>query len=96
MVRGRRNAQNLRPLWFEARPGLDAEVQLKLPINAVDPLVVPSEPFDVAEIGKAEPEAPTFMRLRQRQQPMGDLFILPRKPRGVAIAGLADPHAFAG
>ena len=95
MVRGRRYAQHFRPFPLEARPGLNTEIQLKLPINTVDPLVVPAEPFNVPEVGETQAKAPAFVCRCQRQQPMGDLPILTGRLWGVAIAGLADPHAFA-
>ena len=66
LVRDRRYgryAQHLQPFSLEASPGLNTEIQLKLPINAVDPLLVPPEPFADSEVGKSHPKDPTPVRL---------------------------------
>ncbi len=46
------------PFWF------NSEVQLKLSINAINPLVVPNKAFDVTQIEATQTKSPTRIRRR--------------------------------
>lgn len=62
------------PLQKLAR--LDPEVQFQLTVDPVDTLVVPNVPLDVAQLQKAQAEAPGLLRLRHPGQQVGELLFL--------------------
>jgi hypothetical protein len=47
--------------------GLDPQIQFKLPINAVNVLVIPAKLFDVTQINKTKTEPPAPVRGSQSQ-----------------------------
>lgn len=51
---------------------LNAQVQLELAVDPVDPLVVPFEALDVAQVQEAQPEAPVTLVVRQPYQLIGN------------------------
>jgi hypothetical protein len=52
--------------------------------------MVPFEPFYVAQVQKAQPEAPVALVVRQSYQPVGDNTVFFVQLGLVPIAGLAD------
>lgn len=91
-----RHCQRCRFFAHQPFPGFYPQVELQFPINPVYPLVVPAKPFDVAQIEKAEPEAPVALAGCDAQQPIGDELVLFGQYRLVAIAAFADPEHPAG
>lgn len=65
-------------------------------ISAENPLVVPPEAFDVAQMKVAKAKAPHLLFVRQCHQPVRDQLILVAQPRLIPIAGLADAERPAG
>lgn len=59
-------------LTYKTLARFDAQVQLQLAIDTVDALVVPFEAFHVAQVKKAQAEAPVALIVRQTHQPVGD------------------------
>lgn len=74
-VHGQRHAQRFGLLADQPLAWFDAQFQLQLPVNPVDPLVVPLEPFDIAQIQVTQPKAPGAVVVRQSQQPIGNLLV---------------------
>src|SRR5690606_19409955 len=74
----------------------DPKVQLQLPVDAIHALVVPTKSFDVAQVQKAQAEAPILVGSGQSDQPVGNLGVLLAGAGLVAIAGLADLEGPAG
>ena len=60
-----RNRKFIRLFPHQTLARLDAQIQLKFPIDPVNSLVVPQMPFDVAKVQKTQAEAPCLMRFRQ-------------------------------
>ena len=89
LIDGLRHAQWLRLFAYQALAGLDAQVQLQLPVNPVDSLVVPLVALDVAQVQVAQAKAPVAVVVRQAQQPVSDLLILDIVLGLVPIARLA-------
>jgi len=85
-----RHSQWQRLLAYQAVARLNPQVQLELAVNPVDTLVVPFEPFDVAQVQEAQPEAPVALVVRQPYQPVGDDTVFFVQLGLVPIAGLAD------
>ena len=52
------HGQGLRLLSDQALPGLDAQVQFQLPIDAVHLLVVPAKVLNVSQVQGAKPKPP--------------------------------------
>ncbi len=73
-----RNRQGLRDVSDQPTLGLNPQVQLQEPINAVYALVVPNEPFNVAQEQVAQAEAPIALVVCQTYKPVGDLFVFTR------------------
>ena len=76
--------------------GLDPQVQLQFAIDPIDPLVVPTMAVHVAKVQKTQPEPASLAGARQPDQKIGDVLVLDRQLRGIAIASLADPEGPAG
>ncbi|MNI73472.1 hypothetical protein D3C73_1294830 [compost metagenome] len=83
------HCQWLRLGTHQPLPGFYPQIELKLPINPVHPLVVPAKPFDVAQIEKAEPEAPVALAGCDAQQPVSNLLVFIGQHGLIAIAALA-------
>lgn len=49
----------------QALAGLDAQVQLRRPVTAIDTLVVPVEASEVAQVQEAQPNAPVALVVSQ-------------------------------
>lgn len=64
--------------------------------DPIDSLVIPVKAFHVAQMQKAQPEAPVALVMGQADQPVRDLVILIRKLRQIPVAGLADTKDPAG
>src|SRR5690554_6417011 len=80
-------------LWLftnQALLGLNAQVQLQLPVNPINPFVIPAKSFDVPQMQKAQAKAPVPLVMGQPDQPIRDLGILAAELCPIAIAGLAD------
>lgn len=75
-------SQRLRALSYKTLPGLDPEVQFQEAIDAVGPLVVPSEAFDIAQTTEAQ----LGMRLMESRLP------LPRRTSARFLPAIA--HTF--
>ncbi len=60
-------------LTHHALLGLGPQVQFEAPIDAVDPLVIPSVALHVSEIQEPKPEQPIAIVLFEANQPVGDL-----------------------
>ena len=88
--------QWLGALGHDALLRLDAQVQLKLPIDPIDPLVIPAEAFVVAQEQEEEVEPPAPVRLRQTDKPVEDLRILVGALRLIPVAGFADSKRLTG
>src|SRR5690606_15194800 len=71
-------------------------VQLQLPVDAVDALVVPAEALHVAQVQEAQAKAPVAIRRGQAHQPVGDPGVFLACLGLVAVAGLADLEGLAG
>lgn len=52
--------------------GLIRQIEFQLPIDSIDPLVIPAKAFDVAQVEKAQAKATIPLRLRQADQLIGD------------------------
>src|SRR5690606_27793830 len=91
-----RHRQRLRLLAHQPLPRLDPQVQLPLPVDAVDPLVVPAKAFDVAQVQEAQAKSPIAIRRGQTHQPVGDPGVLFASLGLVAVARLADLEGLAG
>src|SRR5690606_25200523 len=76
--------------------GLDPQVQLQLPVDAVDPLVVPAKPLDVAQVQEAKAKPPVAIGRGQPHQPVRNPGVLLAGLRLVAVTGLADLERLAG
>lgn len=64
------NAQLFRLLPLQTLARLDAQVQLELPVDAIDPFVVPAMSPDIARYQEAKAEAPCPVRRRRpRRRP---------------------------
>ena len=84
------NRQGVRFVPYEACFGFDAQIELQFPINAVDPLVIPTETFHIAQKQKTEANAPIALIVGQSDQPVGDPYILRRQFPLTAKASIAD------
>src|SRR5690606_13916169 len=82
--------QRLGLLAHQAFPWLDPQVQLQLPVDAVDPLVIPAKALDVAQVQEAQAEAPVAIRRGQSHQPIGDPGVIVRSLGSVPVTGLTD------
>src|SRR5690606_3784078 len=91
-----RHRQRLGLLPHQALLRLDPQVQLQLPVDAVDPLVVPAEALDVAQVQKAETKAPVAIRRGQPHQPIGDPGVLVRRLGLIGLVALTDLAGLAG
>ena len=69
--------------WF------NSQIAFQLPIDPIDPLVVPGKAFDVAQIEKAQAKPPISLRLRQADKPSGDGMIVLVTDRLITITALA-------
>ena len=69
---------------------LDPQVQFQLAVDAIDPFMVPSEAFHVAQIQKTQAKTPRPPIGRQTDKPIGNLRILITELAFVSIAGLTD------
>src|SRR5690606_30360812 len=96
LVYGGRHRQRLRCLPYQPLTRLDTQIQFKLPIDPVHAFVVPSEPFDVAQVQKAQTESPTPMVVGESQQPVGNLVVLGLVLGHVPVARLADVECLTG
>ncbi len=56
LAESRRYSQGIRLISLQASPGLDAQVQLKLPINAVNAIMIPSVIPHIAQMLVAKPK----------------------------------------
>ena len=68
---------------------VDRQVEFSLPINPLDPLVVPGKAFDVVQREKAQAKSPLSIRLRQADQPIGDGMIVLVTDELITITALA-------
>ena len=96
MVRLGRYGQSLRLFTYQSLLGLDAQVQFKLPIDPVDPLVVPSKPFDVTQVEEAEAKAPVPLAVGDTQQPIRNKLVFIGEHGLIAITAFADLEDVAG
>src|SRR5690606_29212580 len=96
LVYGGRHGERLRCLPYEPLTRLDTQIQFKLPIDPVHALVVPSEPFDVAQVQKAQTESPAAMVVGEPQQPVGNLIVLSLVLSDVPVARLANLKGLTG
>lgn len=83
-------SERLGLLAHQALLRFDPQVQLQLPVDAVDALVVPAKALHVAQIQEAQAKAPVAIGRGQAHQPVGDQGVLVRGLRLVAIARLTD------
>src|SRR5690606_21394184 len=81
---------------LQALAWLDPEVQLQLAVDAVYALVVPAMSPDIAQVKKAQAEAPGLLRPRQPDEEIGDLLVIIVQLGAITIAGLADTKGAAG
>ena len=58
LVDGLGHRQWLGPLAHQPLLRFDPQVQFELPVNPINPLVVPAEAFDIAQVQKAQAKAP--------------------------------------
>src|SRR5690606_21607775 len=75
---------------------LDPQVQLQLPVDAVDPLVVPAKALDVTQVQEAQAEAPVAIRRGQPHQPIGDPGVLVGSFCLVPVTGLTELEGLTG
>ena len=68
----------------------------RLSANGIDSFMVPAIALHVAQIQKAQAEAPGPLVSRQAFKPICDLFVLIAQHRAVSVAGLADLERTAG
>jgi hypothetical protein len=66
-----RHAQRLALVTNQPLAGLDSQIELNLPVNLVDTLVVSFEAPDVARIKVAQLEGPVTAAVCQTQEPLG-------------------------
>ena len=91
-----RHGQRFRLAAHQTLVRLNTQVQLQLAIDAVDALVVPDQPLDVAQVQKARTKAPVGPPVCQADQPIGDPLIVFAQLGPVAVAGLADAERLTG
>ena len=77
-------------------PRFEAQVQLQLAADPVDPLVVPDMAVDVPQVQETQPEPPGPVDIRQLNQQVGDHLVLFVALRSAAQTGLADAKRPAG
>ncbi len=56
-----RNGQGIGFVPLQTLAWLDPQVQFQLAIDAIDPLVVPAMPTDIAQVEEAQAEAPALL-----------------------------------
>ena len=56
--------------------GLDTQVQLQFPVDTVDPFMVPTKSFHIAQVQEAQAKSPAFVCCSEAQQPIRDLLVL--------------------
>lgn len=66
------------------------QVQLQLPVDAVNTFVVPWKASHIAQVQEAKAKAPVAIVVGHARQPLGDCIVLNVAASHVAIAGLAD------
>ena len=91
-----RHGQSLRLFTHQLLLGLDSQVQFKLSIDPVDPLVVPSKPFDVAQVKEAEAKAPAPLAVGDTQQLIRNKLVFIGQHGVIAITAFADFEDVAG
>ena len=90
LINGLWHRQRLRLLSHQTLPGLDAQVQFQLTVDAVHPLVIPAKVLHIAQVEIAQTKAPVAVVVCQADQPVGDERVLGILFGLVAVAGLAD------
>ncbi len=65
-------------------------------IDPVDPLVVPSKPFDVRQVEEAEAKAPVPLAVGDTQQPIRNKLVFIGEHGLIAITAFADLEDVAG
>lgn len=75
-IDGLRYSQGFRLLPNDPLSRLNPQVQFEFAINAIHPLVVPSVALHIAQVQKAQPEAPVARVVGQADKVVGDFDIL--------------------
>ena len=91
-----RHGQSLRLFTYQLLLGLDSQVQFKLSIDPVDPLVVPSKSFDLAQVKEAEAKALVPLAVGNTQQPICNKLVFIGQHGVIAITVFADFEDVAG
>jgi hypothetical protein len=66
------HSQWQRLLAYQSLARLDPQIQRELTVTPVNPFVVPFEVFDVAQVQKAQPEAPVALVFHKPRQPISN------------------------
>ena len=69
---------------------LNEQIQFQFAVNPTYTFMVPSEPFHIMQIQRAQPATPVLTRLGQSNQPILNLFILISQQRHISLTTLAD------
>jgi len=67
-----RHREWLRFLAYQTLTRNDAQIPLKLSVNAIDPLVASAKLLQIAQIQKTQAKAPVSLILDQAQQPISN------------------------
>ena len=83
-----RHDQRIQFVPFQPFPRFEPQVQFQRAVDAIDALMVPWVPFDVAQMKETQTKTPSLAGIGQPDQQIGDLFVLVLQLRAVAITGV--------